>query len=202
MEYFPQPRPVLYGTAAEESPPRTQTAPVRIGPPRYPPAPPSTGYAPEPLPHNGARPRVTIEGVLHPAVLLIVEAASAYSLLQVALGTAELVSTVVGAAGLVVLACLQWQTVLQYRLAVSLAALHVAVGAAFGQWQSPGLWIALAATLYILRPTMLEQYEVVPTRVLGGDIARYRRHSTHRRRVRVASRRPTGLVPWEWRIRW
>jgi hypothetical protein len=202
MDYYPQPRPVLYGTAAEEAPPRTQTAPVRIGPPRYPPAPPSTGYAPEPFPHYGARPRVTIEGVLHPAVLLIVEAASAYSLLQVAMGRAGLVSIVVGTAGLIVLACLQWRTVLQYRLAVSLAALHVLVGAAFGQWQSPALWVALAVTLYLLRPTMLEQYEVVPAGVLGGDLARYRRQSTHRRRVRVASRRPAELEPWEWRIRW
>ncbi|HET9493762.1 MAG TPA: hypothetical protein VFR15_05990 [Chloroflexia bacterium] len=202
MDYYPQPRPVLYGTSAKEAPPRTQTAPVRIGPPRYPPAPPSTGYAPEPFPHYGARPRVTIEGVLHPAVLLIVEAASAYSLLQVAMGRAGLVSIVVGAAGLIVLACLQWRTVLQYRLAVSLAALHVLVGGAFGQWQSPALWIAVAVTLYILRPTMLEQYEVVPAGVLGGDIARYRRQSTHRRRVRVASRRPARLEPWEWRIRW
>ena len=48
MDYYPQPRPVLYGTRGEEAPPQTQTAPVRTGPPRYPPAPPLAGDAPGP----------------------------------------------------------------------------------------------------------------------------------------------------------
>ena len=43
MDYYPQPRPVLYGTSAEDAPPQTQTAPVRVGPPRWPPAPPLAG---------------------------------------------------------------------------------------------------------------------------------------------------------------
>jgi len=55
MDYYPQPRPVLYGTTEEESPPPTQTAPVRIGPPRYPPAPPLAGDAPDPFNHRPGR---------------------------------------------------------------------------------------------------------------------------------------------------
>lgn len=202
MDYYPQPRPVLYGTTAEEAPPQTQTAPVRTGPPRYPPAPPSTGYAPEPFPHNGARPSVALAGIAHPAILFAVASASAYSLLQVALGTAGLVSTVAAAAGLIVIACVQWRTVWEYRLAVSLAVLHVLVGVAFSPWQSPALWLAIAVMLYLLRPPMLEQDRRVPLALLRGDAAGYGRRPNRRRRAHPASRRPERLEPWEWRIRW
>lgn len=55
MDNYPQPRPVLYGTNWEEDTPQTQTAPVRIGPPRYPPAPPLAGDAPEPFDEGSPR---------------------------------------------------------------------------------------------------------------------------------------------------
>ncbi|MEO5951167.1 MAG: hypothetical protein ABIQ44_01745 [Chloroflexia bacterium] len=48
MDEYPQPRPVLYGTWEDEAPAQTLTLPVRSGPPRYPPAPPMAGDAPEP----------------------------------------------------------------------------------------------------------------------------------------------------------
>jgi hypothetical protein len=201
MDYYPQPRPALYGTAAEEAPPRTQTAPVRIGPPRYPPAPPSTGYAPEPSPHNGAGPSAANTSVTPAAILTVVASASAYSLLQVALGTAGLISTLVSAVGLIVIACLQWQTVREYRLAVSLTVLHVLAGAAFSQWQSPVLWVAVGVTLYLLRPSMLAQYERVPVGFLGGDMARYRRRPTRVRRAHPLSKQPERVEPSDWRIR-
>ena len=55
MDYFPQPRPVLYGTSADEPLPQTQTKPVLTGPPRWPPAPPLAGFAPEPGDGNSNR---------------------------------------------------------------------------------------------------------------------------------------------------
>src|SRR5437762_11291134 len=49
MDHYPQPRPILYGTSGEQTPPQTQTGPVRTGPPRFPPAPPAAGDAPDPF---------------------------------------------------------------------------------------------------------------------------------------------------------
>src|SRR4029079_11049028 len=49
MDHYTQPRPALYGTEHDEPALQTQTGPVRAGPPRYPPAPPLAGDAPEPF---------------------------------------------------------------------------------------------------------------------------------------------------------
>src|SRR4051812_148169 len=53
MDYYPQPRPVLYGTSAEDAPPQTQTAPGRVGPPRWPPAPPYADFGDNPDESSG-----------------------------------------------------------------------------------------------------------------------------------------------------
>src|SRR5262245_35343983 len=91
VDYYPQPRPVLYGTSVAEAPPQTQTAPVRIGPPRYPPAPPLAGDAPDRFDPVPGGVTVTDESVAYDRgvrlLVLLFTLASVYSLLQIALGT-------------------------------------------------------------------------------------------------------------------
>jgi hypothetical protein len=210
MEYYPQPRPVLYGTSAEETPPQTQTAPVRIGPPRYPPAPPSTGYAPEPHDPRRRRPlRGEGEKGRAPRVVLYTfTAAIAYSLLQVVLTAAgfavglaaPLVLLVEIAISLVVLACLWMLGGREYLMAVGLLAVHISLGVAFAQWQSPLLWVAIAVMVYLLWPSMLKWYGWMAVEEIRMDIARYRRH--HPRRCASPSfRQPPRPDLSEWRIR-
>src|ERR1700704_4678019 len=128
MDYYPQPRPVLYGTSVEETPAQTLTKPVRIGPPRYPPAPPLAGDAPDPFDPPPVqlmshKDRVTVPlAVL--AVLYVIS--SAYSLLQVMLSTTPLAGSNVGqialtaeiVIGLVVIASLIWPGGRAYLLAL------------------------------------------------------------------------------------
>ncbi len=207
MDYYPQPRPPLYGTSAEKPPPETQIAPVRIGPPRYPPAPPSTGYAPEPrepfdLPSYGAK------GRAHPVIGYFVAAAVAFSLLQLALtgmGLAGLVAAPIALVveigiSLIVLACLQMLGGREYLIAVGLLAVHIGVGVAFGQWQSPLLWVAIAVTLYLLRPSMVSHYGWIGMDDFRRDIARYRRHRPCRARASVRQTSRPDLS--DWRARW
>src|SRR3982750_109040 len=95
MDHYPQPRPVLYGTSWEEAPPQTQTAPVRTGPPRYPPAPPLAGDAPDPYyPPPRTLTNDYDRGAM--ALALLYAIASAYSLLQILLGTTQFASQVTG----------------------------------------------------------------------------------------------------------
>jgi hypothetical protein len=179
MDYYPQPRPVLYGTSGEETPPQTQTAPVRTGPPRYPPAPPLAGEAPDPF----YRPPRTLTNVFECGALvlaLLYAFASAYSLLQIILGTTQFASvgagrmvlsgeivislivilTLVRLGGLARISGRDYVLVLrrvsgrEYVLVLGLVALHVSIGIAFGQWQSPALWVAIAVMLYLLKPSM------------------------------------------------
>src|SRR4051794_23110179 len=85
MDYYPQPRPVMYGTTNDETPAQTQTAPVRIGPPRYPPAPPLGGDAPFPF----GRPPAFISIMHEPGAVpmaILYAFASAYSVLQAIVG--------------------------------------------------------------------------------------------------------------------
>jgi hypothetical protein len=208
MDYYPQPRPPLYGTSAEKPPPKTQTAPVRIGPPRYPPAPPSTGYMPEPrepfdLPSYGAK------GRAHLVIRYFVAAAVTFSLLQVVLtgvGLGGFVAAPVALVveiglSLVVLACLYMLGGREYLIAVGLLVVHIGMGVAFGQWQSPLLWVAIAVTLYLLRPSMVGYYGWIGMDDLRRDIARYRRHHP-RRCANPSFRRPPRPNVSEWRNRW
>src|SRR5947209_3071627 len=95
MDHYPQPRPILYGTSGEETPAQTQTAPVRTGPPRYPPAPPLAGDAPDPF---GRQPGRLINYHKRAVMLLalLYAAASAYSLLQMMLGTTRFANVSLG----------------------------------------------------------------------------------------------------------
>src|SRR5689334_2022425 len=97
MEYYPQPRPVMYGTAHEEAPPQTEIAPVRTGPPRYPPAPPLAGDAPFPY----EPPREYLASMHEPAAVLLAilyALSSVYSLSQLISGALQ--HTVSGPAGI------------------------------------------------------------------------------------------------------
>src|SRR5437588_2827536 len=88
MDYYPQPRPVLYGTSEEARAPQTLTDPVRIGPPCYPPAPPFAGDAPEPFntPSGLNHYQITRRMPLAIPLSILYGVASVYSLMQLALG--------------------------------------------------------------------------------------------------------------------
>jgi hypothetical protein len=214
VDYYPQPRPVMYGTSDTEAAVQTQTAPVRTGPPRYPPAPPLAGEAPDPF----NRPRPTFApGVdmrtVPPGILSVLYAvASAFSLFQVVLGKTAFDNPAVGeivllgevVIGIAVIACLRWLGGREYLLAWGLVILHVLVGMALAQWQSPALWVACALLLYLMRPSVRRRYMRMGQSEIRDDLARYR--SGHPRRARRTPHHPFQQIsrsePQYWHIRW
>jgi hypothetical protein len=176
MDYYPQPRPVLYGTSGEEAPPQTQTAPVRTGPPRYPPAPPLAGDAPEPFPQP-TRTFMTVHERAAIPLALLYAIASVLSVLQVMLGVTGFANPAVGPfvlsgeilMSVIVIAALarlggreyllaRHAPRREYLVALVLVALQVSLGIVFAQWRSPALWVATTVMLYLLRPSMMRRY--------------------------------------------
>ena len=162
MDYYPQPRPVLYGTRGDEPPAQTQTAPVRTGPPHYPPAPPLAGDAPDPF--RNPRSKMVAERLGVPIGLALLYAvASAYSLLQIVTDTTGFTDPVIGrdvlageiVISLIVIGSLRRLGGREYLLAIGLALLQIAVTVVFKQWQSPALWVAVILALYLLRPSIV-----------------------------------------------
>jgi hypothetical protein len=213
MDYYPQPRPVLYGTSAEETPAQTLTAPVRIGPPRYPPAPPMAGDAPDPFDPPPMRlmshkDRVTVSlAVL--AVLYVFT--SAYSLLQVMLGTTLLASSNVGQMALtaeivigpIVIASLILPGGRPYLLAVGLVALHVSIGIALAQWQSPAFWVAMIVLLYLLTPSMRKQFGRMARLEVSSDVTGFRsQHPRRQAHFTHSLKHTTHQSPGDRRIPW
>jgi hypothetical protein len=188
MDYYPQPRPVLYGTSAVETPAQTLTKPVRTGPPRYPPAPPLAGDAPEPFDPPPMR-LMSHHGPISAPLAVLYAIASAYSLLQIMLGTTPIAGSSVGqialtveiAIGLVVIASLIWPGGRPYLLALGLVALHVSIGIALAQWQSPAFWVAIVVLLYLLTPSMRKQYGRMARLEVSSDVTRYRSRQPGRR---------------------
>ena len=106
MDYYPQPRPVLYGTSNEESEAQTQTAPIRVVPPRYPPAPPLAGDAPEPFGNGHRRSRSYEEYYSQPVsfrtpLIVLCAIAAVYASLQLVLGTSGFANPILGGSVLV-----------------------------------------------------------------------------------------------------
>jgi hypothetical protein len=135
--------------------------------------------------------------------------AIAYSSLQVvltAMGLAVGVAApfvLVGeiAISLVVLASLWMLGGREYLVAVSLLAVHICLGVAFTQWQSPLLWVAMAVMVYLLWPPRLKWCGWMGVEEIRWDIARYGRN--HPRRCAHSSfKRPSRRDLSEWRVRW
>jgi hypothetical protein len=214
MDYYPQPRPVLYGTRGDDAPPQTQTAPVRTGPPRFPPAPPQAGDAPDPFDRfRGTFASDYIEQPRWGAKLLalLCAIASVYSLLPIIQGAPGFANVVAGeivlslevAISLLISACLVWLGGREYLLALGLALLHVALGVSFSQWQLPTFWVAVAVTLYLLRPSVRKEYWWVARSEIRSDIARYtRRHPRHQAHFRHTLKPAPDSRPDNWRMRW
>lgn len=214
MDYYPQPRPVLYGTSDTEVAVQTQTAPVRTGPPRYPPAPPTTEEAPDPF--NRPPPAAVSYAdtrAVPPGILSILYAvASAFSLLQFVLGKMPFDNPVVGeivllgevVIGIVVIACLRWLGGREYLLAWGLVILHVSVGVALAQWQSPALWVACALLLYLMRPSVRRRYMRMAQSEIRDDVTRYRSGPPrrHRRSAHHSFKQVSRVEPQDWHIRW
>ncbi len=214
MDNYPQPRPVLYGTLAAEDRPRTQTAPVRTGPPRWPPAPPHAGFAPEPgdgnwkpyrwNPVQDMARRPGIFGLMCVAYSL----ATAFSLLYIILNPAAFADTFIGrlvlivelSLGLLVSLSLLWPDGLGYLMALCPAMLQGVTGIIFGWWLLPGFWMAIVVSVFLLLPSMRRTYGRQALWTAKNDIARWKQGHPRRRGYRPAGPRPG--MPEYWRPRW
>lgn len=184
MDYYPQPRPVIYcNCEEEESSPPTQTWPVRSGPPRYPPAPPLAGDAPDPYDGSGSGRSGTIAGPRAPGLQLIISllvlyvATSAFSLVQVFFGADPLLLLIEVGFAVVVVWSLLWLGGQTYALAVQLLGLHVVLGLLFWQVLSPAWWVALAMLIYLFRPSIREFFRRTT------EFESYMRFEARRRRI-------------------
>ncbi len=203
MDEYPQPRPVLYGTWEDEPPARTLTMPVRSGPPRYPPAPPLAGDAPDPFEpsRSGAftAQRGTPSLQILPFLRFLYTVATGYSLILLFLGVGQIVELSEIMIGVFAIASSQWLSGRTYLFTLSLVALHVALGIVFAHWLSPALWVAGAILLYLLRSSIRKFYVLWARTELLHSKRRYPTwRSPHERKFPLITR----LNPKEWRIRW
>lgn len=190
VEYYPQPRPVLYGRSQEKSPPQTQTLPVRSGPPRYPPAPPLAGDAPDPfergpvsLPEwtmDRREPGFALLGAIYVSGLLL-------SLLQAIFGFAQFANPLTGqivlvgevVVGFFVTSTLRWPGGRAYLLSLMLLLAYLPFGVVFARWQSPAFWASIMVLLYFMRPSLLHHYSRMARNEMRSAIAL---HGSHRPR--------------------
>jgi hypothetical protein len=204
MEFYPQPRPALYGTRGDESELPTQTGPTLVGPPNYPPAPPFAGDAPDPNRGPNVYPNAyrllrefRLRAMPYSGLFLCLLALSAaYSLRQFALEAPGFSDAMVGQAvlmcefilGVFVSMCLLCLGGLEYPFALGALALHVFLGVIFGQWQSPTLWAAVVALLYLLQAP-IRHYSIFRTLEAIHEVV-------HRRRIGSARHRVTSNELW------
>jgi len=211
MDYYPQPRPVLYGTRADEPPPRTQIAPVRTGPPRWPPAPPLADFAPEPGDDNWWHSRwiLPIDRLRRPAALMLLSIvyalATAYTCLQVVLNPSGMAGLRVGLValgiefvlGLLVTLSLWWPYGEGYLIALCAAPLQILIGIVLGQWLWLFLWLAIVVCIYLLLPSMRLTFGAQALQTARCDIARWKRHHPPRHRGKPGN--PPRNMPDHWR---
>ena len=183
MDYYPQPRPVLYGSTVEESGAQTQPAPIRVGPPRYPPAPPLAGDAPEPFGNANRRSRSYAEYYSQPVsfrtpLIALCAIAAVYTSLQLVSGTSGFANPVLGGIVLVgeitlvlvVIASLAWMGGREYMLVLGSCIILVSLGVVLAEWQSPVLWIAIVILILFLRPGMWHYYFLRARQEIAGGL--------------------------------
>jgi hypothetical protein len=214
MDNYPQPRPVLYGTLAEEALPRTQTAPVRTGPPRWPPAPPGAAFAPEPGDGNRKPYRwdPTPDLARRPGTFGLMSVsyalAIALSLIYIILNPAAFADTFTGrlvlivelSLGLLVSLSLWWPDGLSYLTALCPALLQIVIGIIFGWWLLPAFWMAALVLVFLLLPSMRRTYGQRALWTLKNDIARWKQKHPRRHGCRRIG--PPPDMPDYWRTRW
>jgi hypothetical protein len=227
MDYYPQPRPVLYGNPAEEAPPRTQTSPVRAEPPRWPPAPPSAGFADNSGDHQPWRGPVPAQSRSNDApgryVIAVLYALAFTYALCVALFMPQVLADIAPVARLFLLlqiAAAPWVVpcfaVLErweYLVALGVSLLLVVLGLFAPLWLSPGMIAGLCGCIYLLRPRMLASSRACAVRRLLGEAPPYTQSSYEevrignvvrsgkwrRRRGPINASRPP--VPDDWKSR-
>ncbi len=195
MDYYPQPRPVLFGASNEESGPQTQTAPIRIGPPRYPPAPPLAGDAPEPFDNSNGRSRSYEEFYsqlvsFRTPLIVLCAIAAVYASLQIVLGTSGFANPILGGSvllgevmvELVAIASLVWLGGREYILVLGSCIVLVSLGAILAQWQYPVLWIAIVILVLFLRPRMWHHYFIRARHDINAHLVHFRQRFLRRRR--------------------
>lgn len=224
MDVYSQPRLALYGTSGDESGLPTQTGPILTGPPSYPPAPPLAGDAPDPDRGPNVNPNVgdrllreyrlrtmPFSGLF----ICLLALSSAYSLRQFLLEAPRFSDAVVGQAvltcefivGVFVATCLLWLGGREYPLALGALAIHVSLGAIFGQWQSPTLWAAVVALLYLLRSPIRHYFIFMIGNAINEVVHRRDLYTDWRRvmsKKRTRSPRLTSYEhqPYDFRWRW
>jgi len=217
MDYYPQPRPVLYGTSADEPPTLTQTAPVRQGPPRWPPAPPLADFAPEPGDGRPKRYRwnPAIDQLDRPAAMTLLSTlyglAVAFTCLQIAANASGLSASSAGfvalgieiVLGLLAALSLWWPWGLGYLTALAPALLQVVLCILLGQWLWPLFLVAIASGIYLLLPSMRRSYGVQAVQTAKCDIARWKdKHPPRHGRHRGKPGNPPRNMPDHWRQPW
>ena len=222
MDYYPHPRPVLYGTTVEESSAQTQTAPIRVGPPRYPPAPPLAGDFPEPFGNSNRRSRSYAEYYARPAsfrrpLIVLCAVAAVYASLQLVLGTTGFANPVLGGIVLVgeitlvlvVMASLGWMGGREYMLALGSCFVLVSLGVILGEWQSPVLWIAIVILILLLRRRMWHYYFLRARQEVRGGLGNptqrslgWYRNDARRSNNRLSRGSASTEDPWRGRMFW
>ena len=222
MDYYPQPRPVLYGSTVEERGAQTQTAPIRVGPPRYPPAPPLAGDAPEPFGNANRRIHSYAEYYSQPVsfrapLIALCAIAAVYASLQLVLGTTGFANPVLGGIVrvgevtliLVVIASLACMGGRTYMLVLGSCIVLVSLGVVLAEWQSPVLWLASIILILFLRPRMWHYYFLRAREELalglghlGQRSPRWYRHGTRNSNTRLSRGTGSPEGPWRGRIFW
>jgi hypothetical protein len=216
MDYYPQPRPVLYGTSGDEPLPQTQTTPVRMGPPRWPPAPPLAGWAPEPddwgsdgwhwQPYLLTGMARTMERPASFALLgFLYVAATAYSCILLATSTLSSAGSPVAvgieiAFGLLTTLSLWLPNGRGYLAAICMALLQVVLGILLGQWLWPPFWLSIAVCIYLLLPPMRWSAGEPAMRKVKCDIARWKRNHPSSNKGKPGT--PPRNMPDHWRELW
>ena len=164
MDDYPQPRPVMYGTSEEDAPPQTQTAPVRAGPPRWPPAPPMAGdwdggSDDNSMRHNympaAARSRLVVRGRFVVAALYAL--ASVYALYVVVFVPQEFAGLALLSRLFLLLQIVASVWVVSLLLATpplavivsGICIIQLVLGVVAGEWLAPGTLAAIVMLLYL-----------------------------------------------------
>jgi hypothetical protein len=189
MDYYPQPRPPVYGTRYDEPSPTTQNKPVRVGPPNLLPEP--NGFDGKPRPFAVRLCRTYRKERLALAALYAF-ASIAGVLYVVSSAQPFLFVSLVGLQAVLsgrVIAFLVRRADFEHLLCLHLSAVLTLSGFLFGQWTFPATWLAPATFLFLLLNSSFDTYwSYYPDWSFYSRIRRWVREQNRRELMRTLHR--------------